>query len=783
MATGASSRRATTFATWAARPAVQITLGAVCLLGLTLLVLGPVLFAPGDLVFSNGEADLAKQFVHWRAFGFGELRAGRLALWNPHIFSGTPFFGGFQSALLYPPNWLYLCLPLVAAINVGIALHVFLAGFFMQLWARQRGLRPLACLLAGVLFMFSGPYFLHIYAGHLSNLCTMVWGPLIFLAIDGWLKRRTPGWLWVGAGAVALQILAGHPQYVFYTGVAASLYCAYHLTIVPRRVQAVAGLAVLVTGAVGLSAVQLFEGFHVAGEEVRNHGTSPEFAAIFSFPPVNLLTAVAPGFFGDMNHFTYWGRFDLWEMSLFFSLTGFVLAIYGAWYGERPKQRFCAGLALVLLVVAFGANTPLFTPLYQYAPGFGKFRGWSKFVYPAMLFLVMLAAAGFDAMLCRFRLPTRGTILAVLIGSVALGTFGAYASITGRSGTGPWQGWVHSLYATGDVYQTQTVVESPGFAAQAASFAAGQMFLASGTLFAIGMLLLLARRRPAVLGALLIVATVEMVVFASSTLTTFHLSDALNPPPDLPTGDYRLLNLESPNLGMSTGRRDLWGYDPGVLRRYAEWIAVTQGIDADAATESLHFWNFPRGFASLARCRFVFPPTGDDGNYEALPLSMGAPGERLSLVCEARVIDDRDDLLQALQSPEFDPRRCVLLPFAADPPPVAGAPPGSVRLVSETSDSLTVAADLPRAAILLITDTYCTGWRARSLLPKSLSVQARYNIIPADYFLRAIPLQAGHHRFVMEYLPASFVVGKWLTLTTLALYFAAGAWIVLHRPG
>ena len=131
---------------------------------------------------------------------------GRLALWNPHIFSGTPFFGGFQSALLYPPNWLYLCLPLAGAINVGIAIHVFLAGFFMQLWMRFRGLCPLAGALAGVLFMFSGPYFLHIYAGHLSNLCTMVWGPLIFLAIDGWLTRRTAGWLWLGGGAVALQI-------------------------------------------------------------------------------------------------------------------------------------------------------------------------------------------------------------------------------------------------------------------------------------------------------------------------------------------------------------------------------------------------------------------------------------------------------------------------------------------------------------------------------------------------------------------------------------------------
>ena len=146
----------------------------------------------------------------------------------------------------------------------------------------------------------------------------------------------------------------------------------------------------MVAAAVGLSAAQLFEGFHVAGQEVRNHGASPEFAAIFSFPPINLVTALVPGFFGDMNHFTYWGRFDLWEMSLFFGVTGLVLAVYGAVYGEQPKKRFCGGLAVVFLLVAFGANTPLFGALYRWAPGFGKFRGWSKFIYPATLFLVAL---------------------------------------------------------------------------------------------------------------------------------------------------------------------------------------------------------------------------------------------------------------------------------------------------------------------------------------------------------------------------------------------------------
>ena len=160
---------------------------------------------------------------------------------------------------------------------------------------------------------------------------------------------------------------------------------------------------------------------------------------------------------------------------------------------------------------------------------------------------------------------------------------------------------------------------------------------------------------------------------------------------------------------------------------------------------------------------------------------MGAAAARLSLVSAARVIPDRDDLMAAMQSPQFDPQRCVLLQTAPEPPPAPGALPGSVRLIDETSDTLTVEADLPQAAILLITDAYCTGWRARSLLPESRAVQASYEILPADYFLRAIPLKPGHHRLLVEYRPTAFVVGKWVSLTALAPYVLAGVALLLRR--
>ena len=72
--------------------------------------------------------------------------------------------------------------------------------------------------------MLCGPNFLQIFRGHLPNLYTLAWTPLVFLAVDGALLTGSLGWVLIGAMAVAMQILAGHVQYLFYTALIVGLY-------------------------------------------------------------------------------------------------------------------------------------------------------------------------------------------------------------------------------------------------------------------------------------------------------------------------------------------------------------------------------------------------------------------------------------------------------------------------------------------------------------------------------------------------------------------------------
>ncbi len=753
---------------------------ALALLGLTLLMFGDVLFSPRPLVLSKQGEDLFYYFVGARGFGFGQLRQGHLALWNPHVFSGTPFFGNFQSALLYPPNWTYLLLPLDKAIDCDIALHLLVAGLGTSLWAARRGLHPLACLVAGTLAMFGGPYFLKVYAGHLTALCAMAWTPLVFLALDGmWeeaTRRGAVRWWLLGVGAVAMQALAGHPQTVFNTGVAAIVYTALLLVGGGQRRRLAAGVVGMYAGGAALAAVQILTGLQVAAETTRSGGVPYEFAAMFSLPPENLLTLLAPGLFGDLTHCPYWGRWYLWEMSLFMGVSGLSLAAYGALCGGAAR-RWSPGMVALLLLLALAAYTPLFGLLYAVVPGFDHFRGHSKFIVQAGFFLALLAGIGCDNLLREAR-HTRTlrwlAALALALGVIAVGLGLCIQSSAAVGAAGPWGRLMTDMAATNESYVRLAQAQDPQFIQQAGRGAAQAWLCCGATCLLLGGLWWLRQTTIRAAYGMAGLALLEVFVFARATRPTFDLAAARQPAvrqflAEHP-GDYRILQLNNLYSDPHNEAQYLWGYDPVALRRYAEFMAWTQGQNPDNAADEVIFRSAPPLYRML-RLGYVFTPDGAVGQAAAPPLP------RLQLVRRWTLAQGRDHIFALLGDPAFDPRRQVILETPPVPEPVQTSQRGAVRLVQATTDALEVEAILPQPAILLVTDAYSTGWRAVALPG---SVQRQYQLLPADYVLRAVPLDAGHHYLRLEYAPSGFRIGRWISLVSLAVYLSLFIWHMTH---
>jgi len=148
------------------------------------------------------------------------------------------------------------------------------------------------------------------------------------------------------------------------------------------------------------------------------------------------------------------------------------------------------------------------------------------------------------------------------------------------------------------------------------------------------------------------------------------------------------------------------------------------------------------------------------------------------LVTDHWVVSNYQDILNRTVKLDFDPRREILL--ESDP----GLLPSNKRLISQVeltdinSDEMRIDAKVSKSAVLLIGDNYSQGWKGR-VLPGSS--QEDYPILPADGFMRAIPLQVGNHHILLEYRPEMFVLGCWISGISWALFIGCFFLMVFLR--
>ncbi len=736
---------------------------------------GPWLLAAAALIFvadglrngtlpSSPRHDLPAQFLPWLEFGFRELRSGNLPLWNPHSFGGTPFLGAFESALLYPPNWLHLLLPPAPAVNLTVALHLALAGILTHAWCRRRGVSAEAALVGGAAYMFSAPLLLQLQAGHMPVLAGLAWVPGIFLCLEAWAQSRTRGWLLAGMGCVALQVLAGNPQIAYYTALLAGLRAAAaawtYRSTVPLR-----GTAAVYAGAALLAAAQIGAGIEAASESIRGGSVPAKYAASFFLPIENMLTLIVPWIFGDERRFAYFGRWYLWEASLFCGLSTLVAGL-AALRGERRRWISPAFLLLATLALALGNQLPLYNLLRTTLPGWSALRGVAKFSGLACLFLAVLASEGVAA-LRDPRLAKRAALGTLAMGILAMGTAIWIGSAADAPGAGMLGGLQERMLAAAGA-PIIPAVDGEAYWRHALSFATREIFDAGWALLALGGFLAAAARRPGLIRWLPAAVFLELGLFAWQARATCGLEEGY--PPRWrevlrgDAGDYRVLHDWNvhPNAAMRMGLEDVMGYSQLPTRRWIELIAASNGYDPDQAVHLRPIRRLP-GPLPMLRCRYVLEP-----GLLTQPRRLPPELPRALLVSEWESRPDREARLKALTDPKFDPRRKVILEAAPNPEPAAGPPGGTVRVAARGTDWLEIEVGLKKPAILLVTDAFAAGWRA---VPLS-GPQREMRVVPANHALRAVPLQAGDHRLRLEYAPIGFRIGRWVSLLALLAWTA-----------
>jgi hypothetical protein len=227
------------------------------------------------------------------------------------------------------------------------------------------------------------------------------------------------------------------------------------------------------------------------------------------------------------------------------------------------------------------------------------------------------------------------------------------------------------------------------------------------------------------------------------------------------TGNYA-------NAGMAEGASELWGYDPTVLSRYAQFMAITQGSDPDTANMYQSFrWYCP--LYRLLRCSDVITKASS-GSTEDLTYKNPLP--HVFFAQNYEVFQGRDQIFTAAEQKGFDPGRTAILEQSTGQQPGLPLGTGAATIETVNSDRLTIKADNSAPSLLIITDNYSSSWHASSLPGDT---QSTYQVLPADYTIMAIPLQAGHHFFTLQYLPKFFVLAEWISAISTFAFVVVGS--------
>ncbi|HYY88075.1 MAG TPA: hypothetical protein VFA49_04710, partial [Chloroflexota bacterium] len=344
----------------------------------------PLVFLGRALV----DYDAFVYFYPQRAFLARSLLDGELPLWNPYLFLGAPFLANPQTAVLYPPSWLFVLGPVFVGYSVQLVLHAFLASVFTYLLVRRAyGLLPQAGVVAGLGYGFGG--FVVGQAGHLNQLSAAAWVPAVLLAYTRLLQTRHVRWIALGGLALALQLLAGHPQETYMTLVMLGLF---GLIQAPwrspgRLVHAgLGGLAMCILGA-ALAAAQLLPTLELAPLSIRAEGVSWRDAVSGSLPSYLAVRALLPPYWIDVPYTEYLG---------YIGVTHVALALLAVLLAAARPALFGGLVCLLGILLALGENDGLYAWAFATVPGFDTFRVPARWLLLWQFGAAVLAGAGAD---------------------------------------------------------------------------------------------------------------------------------------------------------------------------------------------------------------------------------------------------------------------------------------------------------------------------------------------------------------------------------------------------
>ncbi len=306
-------------------------------------------------------SDIFSQFFLWKNEIGRNYAMGQWPLWNPYSYSGYPLLANFNSGALNPLNILFVIFGSINGWSMFVYVQTLGSALAMYYFLRTCKRETLSAYLGAVVYAFGG--FSILWSQFVNVGVTMIWIPLILNSIELTYLKKDNKYLLPIAPLLFLIVLAGHLQALVYTAVITVCYFVYRLGI--RNISYNISFFILGMLAIGMSMIQLLPTIELMGLSIRFADKFVDGINNGLLPLRNLITLVAPDFFGNPSTGNHWGFFDYHETMTYVSMLGLVGLSYAIFNFKKLAQgKFFAIVALVALLMQF--DTPLGQAIYTY---------------------------------------------------------------------------------------------------------------------------------------------------------------------------------------------------------------------------------------------------------------------------------------------------------------------------------------------------------------------------------------------------------------------------------
>ncbi len=707
------------------------------------------------------------------------LGDGQIPFWDPEAGCGVDQFVSMNNSLCYPPFWLAAWLGPRLGLGLLVVVHLLLAGGAWVAWLRCLNVRTAPALLGAAALVF----------GLLGEswwppmLYTLAWTPVAFLLVDlPDLSSRSRGCLL--AMCLALQLLAGFPQYVLYSLILLGGYVAIK-AIKSRSLHLPATLVAAMVTAILLAAVQLLPTYlFVTREGFRRGPLEPDcvHSGTGGVPAESFqsqLSRVVPNVFDNSQRARFLSnRFSYGYLGVVLPFAAAMCLIC------KPTWR------TIYFALAMGAGwylcvgyTPTVLPVYDWlahlVPWFGSFREPDRLLLWLLLGGAALVGLGAERIWpadSRSTCPWRVLAVAALVAAIQIGR-----------------------WASSEADVRQVVLWLCGLVCVLPAALVGRLKLGRKTITANQLAV-------AALGV-----TVVDMVFASGFVCPYiafprkQLSEVRTA---TEVGAETILTAEQlGQLAAEAGRdrlyiaapyaplrrpaslpafRTLAVYEPFIPKRHAEvdeWF-LARNL---RKVRSNRLWDLPvephRSLFDVSSIRVIAVPdpikeAAQHGWEEVKTLPNGTIAyrnrrviNRASLWEDYQVVSPSDVLNSLVSVSDETPQKVLL----EQPPGEAwrkqhdaradttaeSQPIGSLSWLLDEPERVRLEVQVNRPALLLLSDTHKAGWRCR--------VDGQpVTIHRANYLFRAIELLPGGHVVEFRYRTEGVVAGAIVSAVSVA---------------